>query len=305
MADVDAVKVVVVGSVGIDSVRTRDVQRDNLLGGSVSYACAASSFFVKTGMVGVVGTDFPQQHRDVYARFDIDTEGLESCEGKTFRWAGVYDDDMINRETLMTELGVFADFSPTIPDSYTHAPYLLLGNIAPALQLRVLEQAPEAEFVLVDTMDLWINIANADLRAVIQRADMLMLNDAEARLLTGHYHLRRCAAELIRMGPAFVVIKKGEHGAMLFSRDGIFIVPAYPVEAVHDPTGAGDSFAGAFLGRLAQLGEISHENIRRALLCGATVASFNVEAFSLDRLDGLTEDEIQARYDDLVGMVTV
>ncbi len=305
MAATDKVEVVVVGSVGIDAVKTRDSERENLLGGSVSYACAASSFFTKTGMVGVVGTDFPKVHRDVYDHFGIDTAGLESCEGNTFRWAGVYDDDMINRETLLTELGVFADFAPTIPEAYTHAPYLLLGNIAPALQLRVLEQAPEAKFVLVDTMDLWINIAADELREVIKHADMLMLNDAEARLLTGRYHLRQCAAELVRMGPAFVVIKKGEHGAMLFSRDGIFIVPAYPVEEVYDPTGAGDTFAGAFLGRLSQLGEVTQGTIRQALLCGSTVASFNVEAFSLDRLENLTDEEIQARYDELAEMVRI
>jgi len=299
------IKVVVVGSNGLDTIETRSETRKELLGGSVSYACAAAAYYAPTGMVGVVGTDFPAEHTALYESFGIDLTGLARVEGSTFRWAGKYDDDMINRDTLLTDLGVFADFMPVLPAGYRTAPYLLLGNIAPVLQLHVLDQIERPEFVMVDTMDLWINIAREELCKVIARTDLLMLNDSEARLLTDCYNLRDCAKVLMEMGPDYVVIKKGEHGAMLFSPGGIFLVPAYPVTTVVDPTGAGDTFAGAFIGHIAQQASTDDAVIREALLHGAVVASLNVEAFSLERLSTTTAEMIAARLAELKAMMRV
>jgi sugar/nucleoside kinase (ribokinase family) len=299
------VKVVVVGSIGLDDVETRFAARTELLGGSVSYACAASALFSPTGMVGIVGTDFPQPYRDLYGRLGVDTAGLEFREGKTFRWSGVYDEDMINRTTRRTELNVFETFRPELPSPYRGARHILLGNISPELQAHVLDGARSPRFVVADTMDLWIRIAREPLLGVIRRVDMLMLNDGEARLLTGVYNLRDCARALLQMGPSYVVIKKGEHGAMLFSKEGIFLVPAFPVEVVHDPTGAGDSFAGAFLGRLACARTITEARVREALLYGSVVASFTVEAFSLDRLAQVSLADVESRMSVLRRMTKV
>ncbi len=305
MGDSEAVKVVIVGSIGLDTIETPFEKRESLLGGSVSYACAAASFFTTVGMVGVVGSDFEDDHMDVYKQFGIDLDGLQQVEGRTFRWSGVYDADMINRQTLSTELNVFEQFMPVMPESYRGADYVLLGNIAPELQLHVLDQVESPEFIVADTMDLWINISREKLIEVIGRVDMLMLNDSEARLLTDQYHLRACADTIRSMGPRYVVIKKGEHGAMLFGPDGLFIIPAYPVEAVTDPTGAGDTFAGAMIGHLAQNGGVSDEALRVALLHGAVVASHGVEAFSLDRLVQLSPEDISARATELRRMLAV
>lgn len=305
MGEAKDVNVVIVGSIGLDTIETPFEKRESLLGGSVSYACAAASFFTGVGMVGVVGTDFDDDHMAVYRQFGIDLDGLQQVEGRTFRWSGVYDADMINRQTLSTELNVFEHFMPVMPESYRGADYVLLGNIAPELQLHVLDQVESPEFIVADTMDLWINIAREKLLDVIGRVDMLMLNDSEARLLTDKYHLRSCAEAIRAMGPRYVVIKKGEHGAMLFGPDGLFIVPAYPVEAVTDPTGAGDTFAGAMIGHLAQNGGVSDGALRAALLHGAVVASYGVEAFSLNRLIALTAGDISGRAAELRTMLTV
>ncbi|MDP6629494.1 MAG: PfkB family carbohydrate kinase [Kiritimatiellia bacterium] len=305
MAEANDVQVVIVGSIGLDTIETPFEKRESLLGGSVSYACAAASFFTTVGMVGVVGSDFDDDHMAAYRQFGIDLEGLQQVEGKTFRWSGVYDADMINRQTLSTDLNVFEHFMPDMPESYRDADYVLLGNIAPELQLHVLDQVQSPEFIVADTMDLWINIAHEKLLEVIGRVDMLMLNDSEARLLTDQYHLRACADTIRAMGPTYVVIKKGEHGAMLFGPDGLFIVPAYPVETVTDPTGAGDTFAGAMIGHLAQNGGVSDEALRAALLHGAVVASHGVEAFSLDRLLKLQPEDISTRASELKSMVAI
>lgn len=299
------VELVIVGSIGLDTIETPFEKREELLGGSVSYACAAASFYTEVGMVGVVGSDFHDDYMNLYKQFGIDLEGLQCVEGRTFRWSGVYDADMINRKTLSTELNVFEQFMPVMPPSYRAARYILLGNIAPELQLHVLDQVDAPEFVVADTMDLWINIAREKLVEVIGRVDMLMLNDSEARLLTDQYHLRRCAETIRAMGPRYVVIKKGEHGAMLFGPDGLFLVPAYPVDAVTDPTGAGDTFAGAMMGHLAQNGGVSDGAMRTALLHGAVVASHGVEAFSLDRLAALTTEDIGTRFTELKTMIAV
>jgi sugar/nucleoside kinase (ribokinase family) len=301
MSNVD---LVIVGSIGLDTIKTKFTKHEAILGGSVSYACAAASFFTKTGMVGVVGGDFPEEHMQCYRNFGIDLDGLVTDgDGKTFRWSGVYDDDMINRSTLSTELNVLETFAPELPESYRDAPFILLGNISPELQLQVLSQAKSPKFVIADTMDLWINIADESLMELISKVNLLTLNDSEARLLTQEHNLKTCAKKILDMGPDYVVIKKGEHGAMLVTRRGIFLVPAYPVDEVHDPTGAGDSFAGGFMGYLAQQGEVTDRTVKEALLCGSVVASFGVEAFSLERLATLTSEQIDARLNELKAMI--
>ena len=299
----DQVQLVVVGSIGIDTIETPFERREEILGGSVSYACAAASFYTPVGMVGVAGDDFPDDFVAVYESFGIDLAGLQRAAGRTFRWSGVYEDDMVNRRTLLTELNVFESFSPELPDSYRDAPFFLLGNISPELQLHVLAQAGKPRFVVADTMDLWINIAREPLDEVISRVDMLALNDAEARLLTGEHNLRKCADIILGQGPSHVVIKKGEHGAMLVSQSGIALFPAYPVGETRDPTGAGDAFAGGFMGALARGGAVDDKAVREALQHGTTVASFGVEDFSLDRLQALSPELIEARLTELKAMI--
>ncbi|MCE9614162.1 MAG: bifunctional hydroxymethylpyrimidine kinase/phosphomethylpyrimidine kinase [Lentisphaerae bacterium] len=294
---------VIVGSIGLDDIATPHARRESLLGGSVSYACAAASFFTRVGMVGIIGSDFPAKYLDLYRRLGIDLEGLQRVQGKTFRWAGEYDTDLINRHTLRTELNVFETFMPELPDRYRDTPFLLLGNISPELQLHVLAECRRPRFVVADTMDLWIKIARDALMRVIGRVDMLTLNDSEARLLTGIHNIRQAASCILGWGPQYVVIKKGEHGAMLVSRRGISLIPAYPLGAVQDPTGAGDTFAGAFLGVLAKGGVVHAGAVRAALLYGSVVASFGVEAFSLDRLAHLKRSEIARRLAELKKMI--
>jgi len=290
-----SVQLVAVGSIGIDTIETPVARRESILGGSASYACAAASFFTRVGMVGVVGTDFPKQHVDLYKHFRINLDGLETVPGETFRWTGVYEANMDNRRTICTDLNVFASFLPKLPLSYRKSPFLFLANIQPCLQLHVLGQIEKPRFVVVDTMDLWINTAKEVLLQVIQRVDMLTLNESEARHLSGEQTLLKAARVLLGLGPKYVLIKKGEHGSILFSPDGVFLMPAYPLEDVQDPTGAGDTFAGGLMGSLASGGKVSEIAIRKAMIYGSIVASFGVEAFSLDRLHTLTLDEIEAR----------
>jgi len=290
-----APELVIVGSIGIDTIETPREKRVEILGGSVSYACAAASFFVKTGMVGVVGTDFPDEHRALWERMKIDLTGLQTGEGKTFRWSGVYEENMDNRRTLLTELNVFETFSPELPEVYRDAPYLFLANIHPALQLHVLEQVHSPKFVLIDTMDLWINIARDELVEVVGKCDMLTLNESEARLFTGRDCLNEAAAELLTMGPEFVLIKKGESGSILFSAHGDYSVPAFKLETFKDPTGAGDTFAGGLMGALAESGKTDENAIREAMLYGSVVAAFGVEEFSLERLAILDRMQIDDR----------
>ena len=286
---------VIVGSIGIDTIETPREKRVEILGGSVSYACAAASFFVKTGMVGVVGTDFPPEHRALWKDLGIDLEGLQTAEGKTFRWSGVYEENMDNRETLSTDLNVFETFSPELPKEYRDAPYLFLGNIAPALQLHVLEQVHSPKFVLIDTMDLWINIARDDLVKVVGKCDMLTLNESEARLFTGLHSLMEAADALLAMGPKFVLIKKGESGSMLVSKGGLSLLHAFPLADFKDPTGAGDTFAGGLMGALAESDAVDEAAICRAMVYGSVTAAFGVEEFSLERLANLDRTQIDAR----------
>jgi sugar/nucleoside kinase (ribokinase family) len=300
-----AVKLWIVGSIGIDDIKTRTADRKNLMGGSLPFSTAAASFFTKTGAVGVVGGDFPAAFDRRWKAFGTDLAGVQRKEGATFRWACAYDDNMIERATLKTELGVFSDFMPELPESYKQAAFVLLGNIQPELQLHVLKQSAGAKFVALDTMNLWIDIAQPALRRVIRRVNLLTVNDGEARMLTGKWNLCDCAAAILKMGPSHVIIKKGEHGALLFSKSGVFIVPAYPVKKLVDPTGAGDSYAGAFVGYLAKAGRVSDKLMREALVHASAVASFSVEGFSLERLERLTLAEIGQRVKELKRMMTV
>lgn len=289
------INLTIVGSIGIDTIETPTEKREEILGGSVSYACAAASFFTQAGMVGVVGTDFPQHFRDIWTRMNINLDGLQTQEGKTFRWSGIYEANMDNRTTLSTELNVFEAFSPNLPETYRDAPYLFLGNIHPALQLHVLEQVHTPRFVLIDTMDLWINIAKEELTQVIGKCDMLTLNESEAQLFTGEHSLMQAAKALIELGPDYILIKKGGNGSMLYSRDDLFLLHAYPLDTFADPTGAGDSFAGGLMGALAASGKTDAEAIRQAMVYGSVVASFGVEEFSLDRLQRLDRNQIDQR----------
>ncbi len=285
----------IVGSIGIDTIETPTEKREEILGGSASFACAAASFFTHTGMVGVVGTDFPQEYRDAWTKMNIDLEGLQTVEGQTFRWSGVYEENMDNRRTLSTELNVFETFSPELPEKYRAAPFLFLGNIHPALQLHVLEQVHNPRFILIDTMDLWINVDRPDLEKVISKSHMLTLNESEAELFTGQRSLVKAAHQLLELGPEYVLIKKGGNGSMLFSKEEIFLLHAFPLDSFKDPTGAGDTFAGGFMGALAAGGETDFTAIRSALAYGTIVASFGVEEFSLERLIKLDRRQIDER----------
>lgn len=295
MTDSESVQLVVVGSIGIDTIETPAERRENILGGSASYACAAASFFAKVGLVGVVGTDFPLEYTNLYRQLGIDIEGLQTMEGHTFRWTGVYEANMDNRRTICTELNVFASFKPDLPPSYRGAPFVFLANISPQLQLHVLSQVRKPRFVAADTMDLWINTAREPLMEVIRRVDALTMNESEARHLSGEHALLKAARSLLALGPKYVVIKKGEHGSILFSKDDVFLMPAFPLEEVRDPTGAGDCFAGGFMGALASVGKVTRAAICRAMMYGNIVASFGVEEFSLDPLAKLNLEQIEER----------
>ena len=299
-------QLVVVGSIGLDTIETVRDKRADVLGGSASYATAAAAYFAKTGLVGIVGTDFPDHNHKLFNRLKIDIDGLQVVEGRTFRWHGVYEENMDNRRTISTELNVFEHFNPRLPAHFTRAPNLFLGNIAPSLQLSVLDQVHKPRFVMVDTMDLWINIAREDLLRVIRRVNLLTLNESEARLLTDVNNLMEAAEKLLKLGPQYVLIKKGASGNMLFSRKGKkTLVPAYPVRDVVDTTGAGDTFAGGFIGYLSSLKRITDAEIHRAQMFGSVMASFNVEKFSLDEFRTLTKARIQKRAAEFRKMMTV
>ena len=246
------IKLVIVGSIGIDSIETPNAKEKNILGGSASYACVAASFFSNIGMIGVIGSDFPNSFKKLWKNMDINLDGLQIQEGKTFRWSGKYEENMDNRETISTELNVFENFQPSIPNSYKNVPYLFLGNIHPKLQLDVLNKMNSPKFVLIDTMDLWINTAKKELEEVISKSNMITLNESDSRLYTNKNALICAAKELLKRGPDYILIKKGINGAILYSKDSIFLLHAYPVGACCDPTGAGDSFAGGLMGFLSK-----------------------------------------------------
>jgi len=292
--------VLVVGSIALDTVKTPFEEHADLLGGSASYCAVAASFFSPVNLVGVVGTDFPEHHIEFFRSREIDLAGLQIEEGKTFRWSGEYMLDMNVRETRSVDLNVFEHFTPKLADGYAETPFVLLGNIGPALQNHVLDQMAKPRFVIADTMDLWINIALDDLKRLLPRLDLLILNDSEARQLTKQTSLVRAGQQIRATGTRFVAIKKGEHGCLLFGNNGdFFSCGAYPLEDVHDPTGAGDTFAGGLAGYLATMveGEVTFSDLRRAVVHGSVLASFNVEQFSLERMRSLTQEEIRERYD--------
>lgn len=288
--------ILVVGSVAFDSVETPFGVRENILGGSATYFSTSASFFTDVNLVAVVGDDFSQEHVDFLKSRNIDLRGLKREAGRTFHWKGRYGFDLNEAETLDTQLNVFQTFRPQIPAEYAAAEYLILANIDPELQLEVLDQVKNPKVIACDTMNFWISSKPEVLKKVISRVDFFIINEGEARQLTGEVNLVKAARTILALGAKNLIIKRGEYGVLLFSGDSIFAAPAYPLESVFDPTGAGDTFAGGFMGYLASTGNFSEESVRQAIIFGSVMASFNVEDFSLDRLRTLQYSEIEARY---------
>jgi sugar/nucleoside kinase (ribokinase family) len=287
---------VVVGSVALDTLETPFGRAEDALGGSATHFSLAARHFAPVGIVGIVGTDFPRAHVDLLEQHGIDTSGLVTTQGKTFRWSGRYDFDMNVAHTLDTQLNVFADFQPLLPQQYRRAEYLFLGNIHPALQLDVLKQIERPKFTALDTMNFWITGEKDALTEVIRKVDAVLINEAEARQYANTPNLLKAAREIRALGPRFVIVKKGEYGSVLFAEDCYFAAPGYPLETVKDPTGAGDSFAGAFMGYVARSGKTDEETLRRAIVYGSVVASFTCEEFGAGRLTTLDDAAIRERY---------
>lgn len=290
---------IIVGTTALDSIKTPYAENPRLLGGSASHAAIAASYFTPVRLIGGVGEDFPKKYIQLYRRHKIDLTGLQQLPGKTFHWSGEYEVNMNNRRTLATELGVIEQFQPEIPLAWRATPFVLLANIAPALQSRVLDQLTQPRFVVADTMDLWLNIAMNDLLKLLKRVDALVLNDSEARQLAQEDNLIAALTKIHKLGPRHVIIKKGEHGSILSSPRGLFIAPAYPLRKVVDPTGAGDSFVGGLMGYLASTRGTIESNLRRAILHGSVVASFCCEGFGVARTQKLTRATIQSRVREL------
>lgn len=290
----------VVGSLALDTIETPFGKAERAVGGSATYISLSASYFLQpVRLVGVVGGDFPKKELDFLKEKEIDLEGLQvKDDGKTFFWHGKYDFDLNNRESLATELNVFADFDPVIPDSFKKSTFICLGNINPELQKKVLEQVDKPRLVVADTMNFWIEGKYDALLEVLKRIDVLIINDSEAREISREANLIKSARKIQGLGPKSVIIKKGEHGALLFFEDKLFIAPAYPLESIYDPTGAGDSFAGGFMGYLAKTEDLSYESMKRAVIYGSTIASFAVESFSIDRIRDLSTLEIKDRFNE-------
>ena len=288
--------ILVVGSVAFDSVKTPFGEVDEVLGGSASYFSIAASFFSPVKLVAVVGEDFPPQHLKLFRDFSVDTKGLQQVSGKTFRWKGEYGFALNEATTLETRLNVFESFSPEIPKEYRDCKYVFLGNIDPVLQRKVLEQVNKPKFVACDTMNFWISSKPDELKKTLALVDILIINDGEARMLANQSNLTKAARLISSWGPKIVVVKKGEYGVAMYTDDSIFGAPAFPLEEVFDPTGAGDSFAGGFVGYLAKVGRLDEDYLRKAVVYGSVMASFDVEEFSLNRLKKLRPSEIRERY---------
>ena len=295
--------VLIVGSTALDSIKTPNSENPRLLGGSASHAAVAASFFGPVKLIGVVGDDFPRKYVKLYEKHGIDLEGLQRVTGKTFHWSGEYEVNMNNRQTLTTELGVFESFTPHLPHKHKDSPYVLLANIAPSLQHHVLDQMNRPKFVVADTMDLWLNIALADLLKLLKRVDAFVLNDSEAHLLTEETNMLKALKKIHKLGPKYVIIKRGEYGSMVSGPQGLFLAPAYPLKSVVDPTGAGDSFVGAMLGYLANSRSSLEKNLRRSVLYGSAVASFCCEGFGLSKTTKVTRAKIEGRVRELEGMI--
>ncbi len=290
--------ILVVGSVAYDTLETPAGRREDVLGGAATHFSTAASFFTDVHLVGVVGDDFKDEHVEFLKGRGINLAGLEKVEnGKTFRWSGHYLNDINQAVTRKTDLGVFANFDPRLSDIHRERPYLFLANIHPDLQLKVLRQMKKPELIAMDTMNLWIDTTREALQRVIERVDMIFVNDAEARALSGKGNVTLAARRIMEWGPKTVVVKRGEYGALVYKGDMIFSAPALPLSEVRDPTGAGDTFAGGFMGYVARSGGISGDDLKRAAVCGSVMASFQVEDFGLDRLRNLTHDEIDKRFE--------
>ncbi len=285
----------VVGSIAYDTVETPFGKVEDSLGGSALYFSAAASLFGPVNVVGVVGSDFDASKISFLKKRGVNLDGLYMESGKTFRWGGRYYEDMNKRETLFTYLNVFERFQPRIPEAYQHSEYVFLANIDPELQLQVLEQINKPKLVVLDTMNFWINGKRAQLETVLKRSDIIVVNDQEARELTGEFNLIKAIKRIVEFGPQSVIVKKGEHGAMLYHDGKFFFAPAYPLEKVVDPTGAGDSFAGGFMGYIAKADKRDFPTLKKAIIYGSTIASYNVEDFSFNRLKTLTMEEIDER----------
>ncbi|MBO9640780.1 MAG: sugar kinase [Siphonobacter aquaeclarae] len=292
-----------IGTVAFDAIESPFGKTDKIIGGACTFISLSASYFTKpVQIVAVVGDDFPQDYIQLLEDHGVDTEGLQIKQGeKSFFWSGKYHNDMNTRDTLITELNVLADFDPVIPASYQGCEYLMLGNLSPQVQMTVLERLEKRpKLVVMDTMNFWMEVAREDLKKAIAKVDVLSINDEEARILSGDYSLRKAAKAILAMGPKTLIIKKGEHGALLFQGDDVFFAPALPLEEVFDPTGAGDTFAGGFIGYLAATDDISFENMKRALIYGSAMASFCVEKFGTERLLNLTKEEVDARIQEFV-----
>jgi sugar/nucleoside kinase (ribokinase family) len=295
--------VLVVGSVALDSVETPFGKADDVLGGSANFFSASASHLTKVSVVGVIGSDYPIEKLEPLKKRGVDYSGLERAEGSSFRWRGRYRHDLNSAETLETHLGVFSHFSPKIPEKLRSCPYVFLANIDPRLQLDVLEQVKKPKLVACDTMNFWIQSRRPDLLTLMDKVDLVTLNDAEARQLSEKANLVQAAQWIMARGPRHVIIKKGEHGAFMFTKNSIFFAPAFPLENVFDPTGAGDSFAGGFIGYLAATDDLSEANMRRAMIYGSVMGSFAVEKFSIERLMTVTRSEIDQRMGDMRRLV--
>ncbi len=291
--------ILVVGTVAFDSVETPFGKADEVLGGSATYFSTSASYFSDVNLVAVVGTDFPDEHIESLKSRNINVDGLKKVEGKTFRWKGRYEYDLNQAHTLDTQLNVLSDFDPDIPESYKNSPYLFLGNIDPDIQLKVLDQIESPKLIACDTMNFWIEGKPEALRKMLKRVEVCVINEGEARELAGMASLVKAAGEILKYGPKVLIVKRGEYGALMFNGESVFAAPAYPLEDIFDPTGAGDCFAGGLMGHIAKTGDISEPNLRKAIIFGSVMASFNVEAFSLDRLNTLSPADIQRRYSEL------
>jgi len=299
-------KLIEVGTVAFDSIETPFDKREKVIGGAATYIGLAASFFIDNShLVSVIGDDFPQDMLDTMKSKGINLDGLEIKKGeKSFFWSGKYHFDMNSRDTLATDLNVLADFQPKVPKSAIPCDYLILGNLAPAVQMAVIDQLEKRpKLVVLDTMNFWMDIALEELKAVIAKVDLISINDEEARQLSGEYSLVKAARKILKMGPKYIIIKKGEHGALLFDENNVFFAPALPLEEVVDPTGAGDTFAGGFIGYLAGTDNISFQNMKRAIIVGSALASFTCEKFGPERLMELTKQEINERIGHFINLM--
>jgi len=292
------VSLLIVGSMALDSIRTPFGEKKDILGGSAVHAAVSSSFFTATAMIGPVGNDFPPEHLDFLKSRNIDLSALQKIDGATFRWGGFYEYDMNQAHTLETRLNILARFDPKIPEALREAPYVFLANLDPEIQLKVIDQLKKPKLLAADTMNFWIESKREALHEVIKKVDFMLMNDSEIRQFMETPNLPLAARRLIQLGSKGVIIKKGEHGALLFTDSSHFSAPSYPQDMLRDPTGAGDSFAGGFMGYLAKTDNATESNLRKAVILGSVMASFNVEDFSLDRLKRLKHKEIMLRFDE-------